>query len=165
MSWLQMNTIDPSGNIESFYPKVESGNTMEVTPQLEDPEESCEHKEEGDCSSGDCEEVSQYGEEGNSSSGNREEDSQYDEEEDSSSEDSDDMETEQLPNNLAAEDAVQQLERDIRAASRPLTVEPASAVRHHKILVVGPLFIIDLLYCFHKYTFRSKIVLFPGKAQ
>ena len=37
---------------------------------------------------------------------------------------------------------VQQLEKDIRAASKPLIVEPASTTRYHKILVVSLMSII-----------------------
>ena len=42
-----------------------------------------------------------------------------------------------LPPEGGSGDAVAQLEKDIRAASKPLTVEPPSTTRYHKILVVG----------------------------
>ena len=42
-----------------------------------------------------------------------------------------------LPSELGSGVAVAQLEKDIRAASKPLTVEPPDATRYHKILVVS----------------------------
>lgn len=42
------------------------------------------------------------------------------------------------PEDFRGNEAAEQLERDIRAATRPLKVEPTRSIRQHKILVVGP---------------------------